>query len=80
MKTPNDVLAKSPDAIPPMRDIDGVVTFTRLRRISNMHAFSQNSANAEDDEERIYRRPTSCCLRGRTRCSSGRSSSATLIS
>jgi hypothetical protein len=49
MKTLNDVLSKSPDVIPPLRDIDGFVTFTRMRRIANMHAFSEASANAEDD-------------------------------
>jgi hypothetical protein len=48
----NEVLAKSPDVIPPLRDIDGFVTFTRLRRIPTMHAFSEASANAEDTEGR----------------------------
>jgi hypothetical protein len=46
----NDVLAGSPDVVPPMRDIDGVVTFTRMRQIANMHAFSGASANAEERE------------------------------
>jgi hypothetical protein len=50
MATLNDVLANSPDVIPPSRDIDGVVRFTRLRRIAAMHAFSQETANAEDRE------------------------------
>jgi hypothetical protein len=43
----NDVLSQSSDAVPPMRDIDGVATFTRMRPIAAMHAFSQECANAE---------------------------------
>ena len=40
MDTLNGVLGSSTDIEPPMRDIDGVVTQVRVRRVPNMHALT----------------------------------------
>jgi hypothetical protein len=47
----NDVLARSSALEPPARDIDGVITQTRKRRVPDMHAFGVQSANADPEEE-----------------------------
>ena len=41
----NDVLGQCTSAEPPMRDIEGVVTQVRVRRVPNMHALTANAAN-----------------------------------
>jgi hypothetical protein len=51
MKVLNDVLSKSTEPEPPMRDIDGVVTVVRVRRIPNMHALTSFGANDEEIEK-----------------------------
>ncbi len=45
MQVLNDVLGSSALPEPPMRDIDGVVTQVRVRRIPNMHALTSQGAN-----------------------------------
>ena len=42
----NDVLGASKEDEPPARDVDGVITVARLRRLPNMHA-----VNADEDTE-----------------------------
>ena len=41
----NDVLGASKAAEPPARDVDGVVTQVRIRRVPNMHALTADGAN-----------------------------------
>ena len=45
MQVLNEVLGASTAPEPPMRDIDGVVTQVRVRRVPNMHALTQLGAN-----------------------------------
>ena len=40
MQVLNEVLGASTALEPPMRDIDGVVTQVRVRRVPNMHALT----------------------------------------
>jgi hypothetical protein len=40
MEVLNDVLGESKDREPPMRNIDGVLTQVRVRRLPNMHALT----------------------------------------
>jgi hypothetical protein len=47
----NDVLGVSAEPEPPMRDIDGVVVQVRVRRTSNMHAFTELGANDEETNQ-----------------------------
>jgi hypothetical protein len=47
----NEVLGKAREPEPPMRDIDGVLTAVRVRRVANMHAFTSLGANEEEPEE-----------------------------
>ena len=50
----NDVLSKSTETEPPMRDIDGVMTLVRVRRDPTMHALTAFGANdAEPAESRL---------------------------
>ena len=50
----NDVLSKSTEPEPPMRDIDGVMTLVRVRRVPTMHALTAFGANdAEPAESRL---------------------------
>jgi hypothetical protein len=49
--TINAVLAKSPAAVPPARDIDGIATWARKLAVPKMHAFDQTQANAGDDDD-----------------------------
>jgi hypothetical protein len=51
MQVLNDVLGKSTEPEPPMRDIDGVVTLVRVRRVPNMHTLTPLGANDEDVAE-----------------------------
>ncbi len=57
MEVLNDVLGGSDLPEPPMRDIDGVVTQVRVRRIPNMHALTSEGVNEGESEE--ARRPAS---------------------
>ena len=50
MRLLNDVIGEIGDAVPPMRDIDGVVTRARLLPVPNTHAFSQASAEEGIEE------------------------------
>ena len=47
MATLNEVLGASTAREPPMRDIDGVITQVRTRRVPDMHALTAEAANAE---------------------------------
>jgi hypothetical protein len=47
----NDVLGRSSAPLPPMRDIDGVLTQVRKRRVPSMHAFTKQDANANQEED-----------------------------
>jgi hypothetical protein len=47
----NDVLGASAEPEPPMRDIDGVIVLSRIRRTPHMHAFTALGANQEETEE-----------------------------
>jgi hypothetical protein len=49
----NDVLGESKADEPPARDIDGVVTVARLRRVPNMHALTAEGANQEDGDNQL---------------------------
>lgn len=49
----NDVLGSSPADEPPARDIDGVVTVARLRRVPNMHALTAEGANQEEGDNQL---------------------------
>jgi hypothetical protein len=51
MEVLNDVLGASGLPEPPMRDIDGVVTQVRVRRIPNMHALTSQGANEGEAAE-----------------------------
>jgi hypothetical protein len=51
MQVLNDVLGRSEAAEPPMRDIDGVVTQVRTRRVPNMHALTSQGANEGESGE-----------------------------
>jgi hypothetical protein len=51
----NDVLGTSQEPEPPMRDIDGVITVVRVRRLPGMHMLTASSAN--DDEPVDNRMP-----------------------
>src|ERR1700733_6939892 len=60
MEALNDVLGASSLPEPPMRDIDGVVTQVRFRRIPNMHALTPQGANegeAEDAQQPATEQP-----------------------
>jgi hypothetical protein len=50
MQVLNDVLGRSRAQLPPMRDIDGILTQVRARSVPNMHAFTNKEANAEAGE------------------------------
>ena len=43
--------AASAECEPPMRDIDGVVTEVRVRRVPNMHMLTRLGSNEEETEE-----------------------------
>jgi hypothetical protein len=47
----NDVLGKSSEPEPPMRDIDGVMTVVRVRRVPHMHTLTSSGTNDEEIEE-----------------------------
>jgi hypothetical protein len=47
----NDVLGKCPAAEPPMRDIDGVMTQVRIRRVPNTHALTPSAVNEGEARE-----------------------------
>jgi hypothetical protein len=51
MEVLNDVLGNSADREPPMRDIDGVVTQVRVRRVPKMHALTPQGSNAEETKD-----------------------------
>jgi hypothetical protein len=51
MSVLNDVLGASTAPEPPMRDIDGVITQVRVRRVPNMHMLTSEGANDGDAEE-----------------------------
>ena len=51
MQVLNDVLGASSAPLPPMRDIDGVITKVHKRPVRGMHAFSDRDANADPKEE-----------------------------
>jgi len=51
MKILNDVLGASEAPEPPMRDINGVVTQVRVRRVPNMHGLTSQGTNAEEAQE-----------------------------
>ena len=51
MQVLNEVLGASREPEPPMRDIDGVVTEVRVRRIPDMHALTSLGANQEETED-----------------------------
>jgi hypothetical protein len=51
MEVLKEVLGKAQQIEPPMRDIDGVLTAVRVRRVANMHAFTSLGANQEEPEE-----------------------------
>jgi hypothetical protein len=47
----NDVLAASPAAEPPMRDIDGIMVEVKVRRLPNMHALTSAGANEDETDD-----------------------------
>lgn len=49
----NEVLGGSRAHEPPMRDIDGVITQIRVRRVPDMHALTSAIANGDDEESRL---------------------------
>jgi hypothetical protein len=51
MQVLNDVLGALSAPLPPMRDIDGVITKVLKRPVRGMHAFSDRDANADAKEE-----------------------------
>ena len=51
MEILNEILGRSEAAEPPMRDIDGVVTQVRVRRVPNMHALTAAGANKGESKE-----------------------------
>jgi hypothetical protein len=51
MATLNEVLGSSREAEPPMRDVDGVITAVRVRRLPGMHMLTSSGANNEDQED-----------------------------
>jgi hypothetical protein len=48
MRVLGEVLGASRDAEPPARNVDGVYVKLRVRRASNMHAFTSRGSNAEE--------------------------------
>jgi hypothetical protein len=55
----NEVLGKANEAEPPMRDIDDVMVQVRVRRTSNLHAFTALGANQEETDETRLPAPNS---------------------
>jgi len=53
MQVLNDVLGASPATEPPMRDIDGVVTMVRVRRIPNMHTLTAETVNEGEAQKTL---------------------------
>jgi len=51
MELVNDVLGGSSAPLPPTRDIDGVLTQVRKRHVPNMHAFTKQDANANQEQD-----------------------------
>jgi hypothetical protein len=51
MNTLNEVLGGSKEPEPPMRDVDGVMTAVRPRRIPDMHLLTADGANAVEARE-----------------------------
>ena len=51
MQVLNDVLGKSRDPEPPMRDIEGFAVRTRVRRVPKMHLLTACSSNQRDTDE-----------------------------
>ena len=49
VKVLNDILGASKAPEPPMRDLEGVMTCVRVRRIPEMHALTAETANGESD-------------------------------
>jgi hypothetical protein len=47
----NEVLGAVKAAVPPLRDVDNATTRARKLSVPSTHAFSQNAANAEQEEE-----------------------------
>ena len=47
----NDVIGKVATAVPPLRDIDDVMTRMRKLPVPNTHAFTQSEANAEENSQ-----------------------------
>jgi hypothetical protein len=48
MDTLNEVIGAAPADVPPLRDIDGVVTRARLQPVSNLHVFTHNEENVDE--------------------------------
>jgi hypothetical protein len=46
----NGILGTSTSAEPPMRDLEGIVTQVRVRRVPNMHALTSCSSNQDEAE------------------------------
>jgi hypothetical protein len=53
----NDVMGSSAGDEPPMRDMDGVVTQVRARRIPNMHALTEETVNEDGDPKKTLPPP-----------------------
>jgi hypothetical protein len=51
MQALDDVLGSIDEPEPPMRGVDGTLTQIRMRRIPAWHALTQDSANAEDEQD-----------------------------
>ena len=51
MQVINDVLGKSADPEPPMRDVEGFVVQVRVRRVTKMHLLTASGSNQCDIEE-----------------------------
>jgi hypothetical protein len=53
MSSVNEVVGRSPDKYPPIRDMDNDVSRARRVQIPGMHAFGSKTANAEANEEGV---------------------------
>jgi hypothetical protein len=51
MKVLDEVLGASHEAEPPMRDVDGVLTIVRARRVHSLHQLTAAGANQEEAEQ-----------------------------
>jgi hypothetical protein len=62
MQAINDVLSRSPEVEPPMRDMDGNITQVRARPVSSMHLLTPIGVNQGEQKESRLPAPTDTLL------------------